>query len=55
MSGDDIGGEADLDVAFTGQTQDDGTGNTERKPGTIHITGTVLIPDGGSFVVDVTL
>ncbi len=55
MSGDDLEGEADLNVSFTGETQDDGSGNTERKPGTIHITGTVLTPDDGSFVVDVTL
>jgi hypothetical protein len=42
-------------VSFTGETQDDGTGLTERKPGTITITGTVLTSDDGSFTVDVTL
>jgi hypothetical protein len=54
MSG-DIEGEVDLNVTFSGQTQDDGTGLTERKPGTITITGTVLTSDDGTFDVDVTL
>ncbi len=55
MSGDDINGEAAINVSFTGETQDDGTGATERKPGTIQITGSVVTEDGGTFVVDVTL
>ena len=39
---------------FTGQLQASGN-DTIRAPGTTHITGTMTTPDGGSFVVDITL
>jgi hypothetical protein len=51
----DIEGEANLNLVLTGETMDDGTGATVRKPGTIHITGTLVNSDDGTFDVDVTL
>ena len=53
MSG-DLAGDADLNLTFTGELQAAGSG-TIRSPGTTHITGTMTTPDGGSFVVDITL
>lgn len=51
----DLDGLATLDLAVDGPTQDDGSGQAERVPGSTHVTGTVTNGDGGVFDVDVTL
>lgn len=45
MSG-DIDGVVTLMLSFTGETQDDGTGFPQRKPGTIMVTGSATTGDG---------
>jgi hypothetical protein len=51
----DLEGMATLDLTLSGELQDDGTGATERAPGTTRVTGTVTNDGGGSFAVDVTI
>jgi hypothetical protein len=46
-------GPVTLDLAITGETEDDGTGKIRRKAGTVHVTGTAT-SDYGTFQVDVT-
>ncbi|MEO8707216.1 MAG: hypothetical protein ABI867_44725 [Kofleriaceae bacterium] len=47
--------EAQLDLVFTGDLEDDGAGGVTRVPGTTHVTGTATNNDGGVFEVDVML
>lgn len=49
----DVEGDVTLNVTFTGQIEDDGTGKTRRKAGTTHVTGTAT-SNGGTYNVDVT-
>ncbi len=46
-------GPVTLDLAITGETEDDGTGKIRRKAGTVRVTGTAT-SDYGTFQVDVT-
>jgi hypothetical protein len=55
MSGDDLEGEADLNLIFTGTLMDGGNNTVLRVPGSTHVTGTATTADGGTFDVDVTL
>ena len=50
----DIEGETELNLSFSGQTRDDGTGKVIRRPGTTMITGTANSGDG-TFEVNITL
>ncbi len=53
MSG-DIEGEANLDLMFSGQIKDDGTGKVIRTPGTTTVTGTATSGDG-TYEVNLTI
>ncbi|HEU0033490.1 MAG TPA: hypothetical protein VFQ53_22820 [Kofleriaceae bacterium] len=50
----DIEGTATLNLIFTGDISDDGTGKTVRTPGMTHVTGTATSGDG-TFDVDITI
>ncbi|MGQ0505808.1 MAG: hypothetical protein ACT4TC_10870 [Myxococcaceae bacterium] len=52
MSG-DLAGDVLLDLTFTGEVEDDGTGKVRRKGGSTHVAGTATSV-GGSYTVDVT-
>jgi hypothetical protein len=51
----DIKGDATLNLTFTGDLMDDGTGKTVRKPGTTTVTGTATNADGGMYTVNVMI
>lgn len=53
MSG-DLEGVVTLDLAISGNIQDDGAGGIERAPGTITVTGTAT-SDAGTYDVNVTI
>jgi hypothetical protein len=53
MSG-DLEGELELSVAFEGEIDDDGAGNTVRSPGTTTVTGKATSPNG-EFDIDTTI
>jgi hypothetical protein len=53
MSG-DIDGEANLNLTFSGEIKDDGTGKVIRTPGTTTVTGTATSGDG-TFQVNLTI
>ena len=46
-------GPVDLNLSFTGKTEDAGGGLIQRQPGTLHIVGTAT-SDYGIFNVDIT-
>ncbi len=50
----DIEGEANLDLMFSGQIKDDGTGKVIRTPGTTTVTGTATSGDG-TYEVNLTI
>ena len=49
----DLKGDVTLNLALTGEIEDDGTGKVRRKAGTTRVTGTATSGDG-SYNVDVT-
>lgn len=49
----DLEGSVTLDLALTGEIEDDGTGQVRRTPGSTHVTGTATSGDG-VYTVDVT-
>ncbi len=51
----DLEGDVTLDLAMTGQLEDDGTGKVRRKAGMTKVTGTAMSGDAGQYQVDVTL
>ncbi len=50
----DLQGDVTLNLAITGQLEDDGTGKVRRKAGNTTITGTAVSPDG-TYNVNLTL
>jgi hypothetical protein len=50
----DLEGELKLNVTFTGETDDDGAGNTVRSPGTTDVSGTATSPNG-DFEINTTI
>jgi hypothetical protein len=50
-----VEGEVTLNLAFTGDLEDLGDGDVGRVAGSVHVTGTAVTPNDGSFTVDVTL
>lgn len=53
MSG-ELEGELNLNIAFDGETDNDGAGNTVRSPGTTNVTGKATSPNG-EFDIDTTI
>ncbi|TNE84962.1 MAG: hypothetical protein EP330_26515 [Deltaproteobacteria bacterium] len=51
----DLEGDVVLDVDIAGSLQEDGSGGTEREPGTVTVVGTAVGPGGGEFAIDITL
>jgi hypothetical protein len=50
----DLAGDVSLNLSFTGQLEDDGTGKARRKAGSTHVTGTATA-SGATYNVDVSL
>ena len=50
----DLDGEANLNLMFSGQIKDDGTGKVVRTPGTTMVTGTATSGDG-TYEVNITI
>jgi hypothetical protein len=50
-----VEGEVTLNLAFSGDLEDLGNDEVGRVAGSVHVTGTAVTPDDGSFTVDVTL
>jgi len=53
MSG-DLSGAVNLNLSMAGMIESNGDGGTQRKAGTVHVTGTAT-SGGGTFNVDLTL
>ena len=51
----DVEDRATLNLTFSGEIEDDGTGKVRRKAGTTTVIGTVTSEDGGAYQVDVKI